>query len=185
MSKITLIETLSLFDPKNDSPKILPQDAGYYIICFKKNSTIPSKLKNAIFTQCRNLRVLYVGITNAKKGIKGRDYRKHFNGNAGGSTLRKSIGVLFEYKLIARDKNTSNNKKKFSKDDELELSDWMKNNLCFFYRVLQSPDIIEQKLINLFNPPLNLNKTKHIIENKEIRQRISFLRRKDSPLISK
>ena len=186
MSKITtLIENLSLFDPEINSQKILPQKAGFYIICFKKDSTTPSELKNATFEIYQNLKVLYVGITNAKRGIRRRNYKNHFNGNAGGSTLRKSLGVLFEYKLIARDKHVSNNKKKFSKEDEFELSNWMKKNLCFFYKVLQYPDSIEQDLINLLKPPLNLDKTKQIIENQEIRQKIRFLRNKNSHLIAK
>lgn len=186
MSKITtLIENLSLFDPEIDSQKILPKETGIYIICFKKNSIVPSELKNVIFELCQNLRVLYVGITNAKEGIRGRIKGNHFKENAGGSTLRKSLGVFFKYKLIAKDKNASNNKKKFSKDNELELSNWMKKNLYFFYKVLQYPNNIEQELINLFKPPLNLDKSNHIIENQEIRKRISFLRGKNSPLITK
>jgi hypothetical protein len=182
---IKMIEDLDYFNPLRDNPKILPETSGFYIMCLNKGSILPSILKDAHFSIYKNLRVLYVGITTAKKGIRGRDYRNHFNGNAGGSTLRKSLGVLFNYKLIPRDKEVTNNKKKFSKEDESKLSIWMKNNLTFFYKIFEDPDSIEQELIDLFNPPINLGKTKHILVNQEIRREISFLRSKDSPLIIK
>ena len=180
---IKLLEDLDYFNPLKDNPKLLPTTSGFYIICLNEDSALPNTLAKANFSVYKNLRVLYVGITNAEKGIRGRDYKNHFNGNAGGSTLRKSLGVLFNYKLIPRDKDITNNKKKFSKEDELKLSVWMKNNLTFFYKIFENPGRIEQDLIDLFNPPINLDKTKHLMINKEIRNKISFLRSKDSPLI--
>jgi hypothetical protein len=181
----SFIEDMKYFDPLTDNPISLPSKSGFYIMCLKENVNLPSPLKEAHFSKYKGLKVLYVGITTAVKGIKGRDYRNHFNGNAGGSTLRKSLGVLFNYKLIPRDKNLNTNKKKFSKEDENILSEWMKNNIIFYYKVFNDPKSIEQELINLFNPPINLDKTKHLFINKDIRDKISFLRSRNSPLIVK
>ena len=41
--------------------------------------------------------MLYVGLSGGR-GLRKRDYRNHFKGTARNSTLRKSLGALFDTK---------------------------------------------------------------------------------------
>mgnify|MGYP003885950985 CR=1 FL=1 len=117
--------------------------------------------------------MIYTGI--AGKSLRKRDYKQHFKGNAGGSTLRKSLGVLFGYKQIPRDKAPYSRKTKFGNTNEQELSDWMCDNLIMFFLPTSSFSSIEIKLINHFNPPLNLKGNDNSI-NSDFRQLLSRLR---------
>ena len=87
--------------------------------------------------------VIYVGISS--KSLRNRDFRQHFNGNAGSSTLRKSIGSLFGFKKIPRSQNQDDGKTKFNERDESFISDWMRRNLEFYYLavLLLNCDIIQ------------------------------------------
>lgn len=172
-----------IFDPLQDDASQIPDEAGNYIICLKDNAKLP-KTDSSFETQMFHRKeVIYVGI--AGKSLRKRDYRQHFNGNAGSSTLRKSIGSLFGYKKISRSKHKDDGKTKFSKTDELKLSDWMKNNLLLFYFANPSPDDLEDLLIRKFNPPLNLSKNKNQV-NIEFRRHLSRLRnaKQEKPLTS-
>src|SRR5690606_8245013 len=126
------------------------------------------------FKKFGDLDVLYTGIAN--KSLRKRDYRQHFTGdNAGRSTLRKSLGVLLGYKLIPRDRDPLTGKTKFNKEDEEELSRWMKKNLLMFFYSTANYNTLESKLIQHFNPSLNLSLNKSDI-NKEFRKHLSTLR---------
>ncbi len=118
--------------------------------------------------------MIYTGI--ASGSLRTRDYREHFKGNnAGRSTLRKSLGVLFGYKQIPRDKEPNTGKTKFGNLDEQKLSEWMCANLVMFFFTTLNFNTIEIKLINHFNPPLNLKDNNNII-NSDFRQLLSSLR---------
>ena len=106
------------------------------------------------------------------------DYKQHFTGNnAGSSRLRKSLGSLFEYPKIARDKDPNTGNTKFNEIDEKQLSEWMKSNLVLFFLSNMNPYKLEDELIKKFNPPLNLSKNKNTV-NLEFRKKLSELRRK-------
>jgi hypothetical protein len=90
--------------------------------------------------------------------------------------LRKSLGSLFGYKKIPRDRDPSNGKTKFQLNDELKLSNWMRSNLILYYAVSSNPDKHELDLINKYNPPLNLSKNHNEI-NRGYRYNLSILRR--------
>ena len=104
------------FDPQTQLSSILPDSPGNYIVCLRKGSDLPEIGIEYEVKSFQGLRVIYTGI--AGKSLRKRDYRQHFNGNAGGSTLRKSIGSLFGYKKIPRDKDPNSGKTKFSGQDE-------------------------------------------------------------------
>lgn len=73
--------------------------------------------------------------------------------------MRKSLGRLFGYELIPRDRNFDKNKKtKFNQEDENQLTIWMKHNLLVFYYPNENYKSLEEKLIQKYNPPLNLDK---------------------------
>ncbi len=175
-SSIKSSKEFVLFDPeKNDSDHI-PDNPGNYIVCLKKGSTLPNIGESCTMKTYNKLNVIYTGI--AGKSLRKRDYRQHFTGNnAGSSTLRKSLGSMFGYAKIARDKDPSNGKTKFKETDEIKLSEWMQSNLVLYYKSNFLPDELEIELISELNPPVNLSKNSNII-NLKFRERLSELRSK-------
>jgi len=167
---------INRFDPKIDIETTIANCSGNYILCLKKNSKLPTVSIKPIYTNFEGLQVIYTGIAGGS--LRTRDFRQHFKGNnAGRSTLRKSLGVLFGYKQIPRDSDPSTGKTKFDNADELILSEWMCNNLIMFFLPTSDYDNIEIELINHFNPPLNLKDNSNII-NADFRRLLSSLRSK-------
>ena len=161
------------FDPNKDLENVIPDICGNYIICLKKQSKLPKSEHKVDLQKFDGLNVIYTGI--AGSSLKKRDYRQHFKGNSGSSTLRKSLGVLFGYKLIPRDKSPESRKTKFDLKDESKLSEWMNMNLVMYYLPNSDFDDLENKLIDKLNPPLNLSKNKNLI-NESFRKNLSILR---------
>ena len=167
--------TFQLFDPTKNSAEQIPDNPGNYIVCLRKGSNLPHVGIEFETKPYQGLQVIYTGI--AGKSLRKRDYRQHFTGNnAGSSTLRKSIGSLFGYSKIARDKNADNGKTKFNLSDEIKLSDWMMKNLILYFKTNSDPDGLENELISSLNPPLNLSKNKNFI-NLEFRKNLFELRK--------
>lgn len=163
-----------LFDPLKDDANIVPDFSGNYIFALRKDSKLPDSGIPVTYTKFRDYDVIYVGLAN--NSLKDRDVKKHFNGNAGESTLRKSLGCLFGYNLIPRDSHyNSNGKTKFSVTDENKLSNWIKTNLLLFYYPNKEFENIESLLIQTLNPPLNLDKNHNSI-NSEFRKYLTKLR---------
>jgi hypothetical protein len=174
LNSIFTIFKKNRFDPTNCSQKDIPNYAGNYLICIKKGSCLPTKSFNPFIKEFDGLPIIYTGI--ASKSMRERDFRQHFTGNnAGRSTLRKSIGVLFGYKQVPRDKNPLSKKTKFTISDELELSQWMRNNLVMYCFPSLDYNNYEKLLIQHFNPPLNL-KDNHNSINLDFRQNLKRLR---------
>ena len=173
---LSIKNDFKLFDPEKHSSNHIPDKPGNYIICLKKNSHLPNIVVDYEMKLYQDLRVIYTGI--AGTSLRKRDYKQHFTGNnAGGSTLRKSIGSMFGYAKIARDIDPSNGKTKFNEIDEIKLSKWMKSNLILFFKPNLELNEIECQFIDEFNPPLNLAKNSNSI-NKEFRKRLSEIRTK-------
>jgi len=165
-----------LFDPIKNTSEQIPDNPGNYIVCLRKGSKLPDVGIEFETKPYQGFKVIYTGI--AGTSLRKRDYRQHFTGNnAGSSTLRKSLGSLFGYPKIARDKNASNGKTKFNISDEIKLSEWMMKNLFLYFKTNSNPDELENELISTLNPPLNLSKNKNF-KNKEFRNRLSELRKK-------
>ncbi len=164
------------FDPKNETE--IPTSSGNYILCLRTQCNLPSRRILPTFKLLDDHRVIYTGV--ASGSLHDRDYKQHFTGNnAGRSTLRKSLGVLFGYKQIARDRDPNSRKTKFSATDERKLSEWMKENLILYFLPTTNYEKLEPILIDHFNPPLNL-KGNHNRINQEFRRRLSDLRGKKS-----
>lgn len=164
------------FDPKFDEEAKIDDSSGNYILCLRKNSKLPTVSISPTLTKFEGLNVVYTGIAGGS--LRTRDFRQHFKGNnAGRSTLRKSLGVLFGYKLIPRDKDPNTGKTKFNPKDEQELTEWMLANLIMFFLPTADFNSIEIKLINQFNPPLNI-KDNHNNINADFRRLLSSLRAK-------
>jgi hypothetical protein len=164
----------NLFNPQYDSYLALRDKGGVYILCLKENCTLPECYSIPIYKCFEGRNVLYIGI--ASISLRTRDYKQHFMGNnAGRSTLRKSLGVMFGFKKIPRDKDPNSIKTKFNDEDERQLSAWMKANLVMYTLPTPHYEKIEMLLINHFNPPLNLKSNNNSI-NKDFRKFLSALR---------
>jgi hypothetical protein len=153
---VNLLKEFQKYDPA-----VVPSCAGNYIVCLKENAELPDIGITAYTSLFDNLEVVYIGISS---NLKDRIYKRHFNGNAGQSTLRKSIGSLFGYAKIPRDK-IENGYTKFNDSDETKLSEWMKNNMVFYYFANDNSSNNENGLIKYFDPPLNIEKTKELLPN--------------------
>ena len=169
----------SKYDPSRDNPDQIPDERGVYIICTKCIGKLPTQMTELKYSFLEGFPVIYVGISGRKTsktfGLRTRDYHIHFNGTARKSTLRKSLGVLFNYKKIQYINEVNTTKYRFIEEDETELTSWMKNNLLLFYFSAINPEALELELINYFAPPLNLKDNKRD-ENSEFRKKLSQLR---------
>lgn len=163
------------FEPLKMDKDLIPDEAGVYIIVLRKKSELPKIELDCIYTNFFDKDVIYVGISS--KSLRKRDYRQHFNGNAGSSTLRKSLGSLFGHSKIPRSPSRNDGKTKFKQNDEDSISIWMKNNLEFYHLAHPNYKSIETLFIDKLNPPLNLSKNYNNI-NLEYRRLLSKLRSK-------
>ncbi|WP_336775701.1 GIY-YIG nuclease family protein [Paenibacillus sp. MMO-58] len=162
----------NIFDPRNDDPKQLPNVKGLYMITAGSEDHLPECMRGLKYSRLLDRLIIYIGISN--KSLRARDYRQHFNGNARGSTLRKSLGSLMQLTKLRADQFPS--KYKFEKEDEAKLSRWMRDNLFLHYCASESPDDIEKVLIRDFNPPLNL-KDNNSEANLDFRRLLKELRK--------
>lgn len=173
------IEKYQIFDPAKGNVEI-PDVSGNYVVCLKPDCLLPGNdvpVYKTISIFGLTAKVIYTGIS--KDSLYKRIYKVHLTGNnAGKSTLRKSLGSLMNLPFIARDKNPNPNrslKTKFKDGDEIMLTQWMKRNLFFLYVPNTNFENEESELITIFNPPLNLEKNKNVV-NSEYRARLSALR---------
>ncbi|MFC1944962.1 GIY-YIG nuclease family protein [Chloroflexota bacterium] len=151
----------------------LPDAPGIYVLLLRDGIDLPQRCGVPIYTRFNGGRVLYVGI--AQKSLQERDFKQHFEGTAGQSTLRKSIGVLFGYQLIPRDHTPGSRKTKFRKDIEGQLSQWMRQSLNLFFAQNCTLKAFEDAFSAKFNPPLNLARNTNPV-NQEFRYCVRRLR---------
>ena len=166
------------FDPKTDSPMKLPDTPGAYLVSAKGIDILPTVMKELNFKTVNGLPVIYVGIagrpTSKVKSLRKRDYKTHFEGTARRSTLRKSLGVLFNFQKEFENQE-SNSKYKFIRQQEEQLTEWMKENLVMNFVTIGNPMEFEKFMIKTYEPPLNL-KDNYSETNREFRQELKKLR---------
>ncbi len=177
------IESYKMFDPTRLDKSLPPMQQGNYIFLLRPGVKLPEDVikSQPEFTTLNfegiNYEVLYTGVTS--KPLYERVFKTHlFGNNAGKSTLRKSLGCLWGYSFIYRDKNPNPNKKpktKFRDEDERAITLWMKKNLLVLVVPNTNFDDDETELIEIFNPPLNLKKN-HSVINRSYRKQIEILR---------
>lgn len=178
LSEILKKLSINTFDPSVDDKSVLPDSAGISLICIKNKVELPKIFDEVTFKEFEGYRVLYTGIAGRentqRNSLRKRCYRDHFASNdSSGSTLRTSLGVLLGFKLISRKSDTR--KIKFSEIDEKELTNWMKQSLIIYFAEVENPWVYYEKLIDMFNPPLNINKNNNPI-NIEFREKLKRLR---------
>lgn len=165
----------NVFYPLKDKPDILSSKKGLYLICIKNLDELPKTMRNLTIQLFEGNFVIYLGIAG-NRGLRKRDYKNHFHGTARNSTLRKSLGVLFEYEKLQKENEKGSNKYRFIPAHEQQLTEWMVNNLFMYYCVTdEDVEGIETELIKYFNPPLNLSKNRNE-GNQDFRKHLTKLR---------
>lgn len=170
-------ENYKRFDILNDSYSSIEPKGGNYIVALREGSELPGELKPehlpTITFDGKEYRVVYTGVG---QNIHDRIKKCHYEGTAGTSTFRKSLGALMGFQPVPRDSKYEENKKtKFGDDAENKVTDWMINNLIFFHHTDVNYKEIEKVLIFVLNPPLNLE-SNHNTVNQAFRKELSDLR---------
>lgn len=170
------LEDFILFNPQADKGSTIPKLPGNYIVTIRDIKALPTLGHKIVTLKFRGQEIIYTGIS--KTSLYNRVWQSHISGQAGRSTLRRTLGYLLGYTPIPRDKNNPNNGKiRFNANDEKALKKWIKENLVFHYLPNDTPGILEAELIRTLNPPLNLDENHNPI-NQEFRVELSILRNK-------
>ena len=134
-------------------PSSVPPEAGVYAWYFR----IPPGGAPVDHVH-HGLALLYVGISPANRPASRQHLRSriryHYRGNASGSTLRLSIGVLLGIPLR---RVGSGLRMTFTPTGEGELSTWMATNALVCWHAIERPWEAEERLISQLNLPLNLD----------------------------
>ena len=149
-------------------PTPVPAVKGIYFWWFKE---IPPGVPiEGCITQ-EGYTLLYVGISpdkkskpNSRANLRQR-IKTHYNGNAEGSTLRRTLGVLlatksnFPLRRVGSGKRTT-----FTHPGEQWLDQWMEKNAKVSWVADEEPWVLEETLITSTSLPLNLQGNKVLEE---------------------
>lgn len=145
-------------DPKQNNANNIPDQSGICLICLREQAQLPDIGKEVKMEESDGLRVIYIGISSRLK----KRYKDHFkSNNLNKSTLRKSLMAILPNEKIK---------------DEIALSQWMKDNLLFFYNLKEDPEEDKRDLIKNYNPPLNLDDNDNPCD-KDFRKEVSRRRK--------
>jgi len=146
------------------TPSPTPREPGVYGWYFK---SIPPGVPTDGCIRRDGLTLLYAGISPkappkngrppSKQRLHGR-IRYHYRGNAEGSTLRLTLGVLLSNQLgIALRRVGSGKRMTFLHEGEKRLSQWMGDNARVTWVIHPEPWVLEAKTIRNLSLPLNLD----------------------------
>lgn len=176
------LESFTLFDPQKDNASKIVDAPGNYALLLRPESKLPDSVikightPSIVTYEGKEYELIYVGIST--KSLYKRDYSKHFNGHAGQSTLRKSLGSLMGMKKTYRsegEKVEKDPKTKFIDSDEEKLSEWMNEHLLLLFKVNPNFKKMEDEMIAVLNPLLNIKQNPNRV-NEEYRKVLSKLR---------
>ena len=163
------------FVPNEERPGSISRKPGVYIVLIRDLTSFPNCGYDISCKKFKGLNVVYVGMS--KSNLYKRIWNRHLGKVSGNSTLRQSLGALFGFKQFPRDKdNLENDFIRYSEENEAWLTDWMKDNLIFYYYPCDDCDLVESALIKLFNPLLCLDGDL-AVENAQLRAFIQVSRR--------
>ncbi|WP_337110479.1 GIY-YIG nuclease family protein [Prescottella equi] len=148
-------------------PCPVPAAPGVYGWWFRE---LPNTLDTARCAKKDGLTLLYTGISPKKPpaggGAPSRQtlrtrIKTHYTGNAAGSTLRLTLGILLADELgIALRRVGSGNRLTFH-TGEKQLSEWMHANALVSWVESVEPWEVEHRLITSLDVPLNLDSNGH------------------------
>jgi len=146
-------------------PCPVPTENGVYAWFFK---TTPHTVPTDGCIVHEGMSLLYVGISPDKAGkpdstqtLKHR-VRYHYSGNAEGSTLRRSLGILltqesgFPLRCVGSGKRMT-----FTHPGEAWLNEWLEQNAFVAWLEHPEPWIFEDELLNTLSLPLNIKGNRH------------------------
>ncbi|NHQ59945.1 hypothetical protein G9409_04975 [Chlorobium sp. BLA1] len=147
------------------NPSPVAKTHGVYALFFKE---IPPGVPVDGCLTHEGLTLLYIGSSPDKKGEKyatqtiQQRVRYHFNGNADGSTLRRSLGILLAKKSGFPLRMVGNGKKMtLTKKGEEWLDRWMEENTFAAWVENDKPWDLEHQLFHAIPLPLNIQGNKH------------------------
>jgi hypothetical protein len=172
---VTVAEPESLFSARYYSrgevlrrPCPVPKSPGVYGWWFRRT---PGAVDTAQCKKRDDLTLLYTGISPSRPPTNGKPpssqslfhrIRYHYTGNAEGSTLRKTLGVLLAEELgIQLRRVGSGTRRTFGPAGEATLSQWMSENALVSWIVDDEPWVLEENLIAILDVPLNLQGNSH------------------------
>jgi hypothetical protein len=141
----------------------VPQVSGAYGWFFQET---PPGVPTETCTQFEGLWLLYVGISPKPPPRNGgrpssqnlrRRIRSHFHGNASGSTLRLTLGVLLSERLgVELRRMGSGSRMTFQSEGEARLSEWLDRNAFVAWAEHPEPWVIEDLAMHSLSLPLNI-----------------------------
>lgn len=146
-------------------PSPVPPVNGIYFWWFKE---IPPGVPTEGCVTSDGYTLLYVGISpdqrgkpNSRSNLRKR-IKTHYSGNAAGSTLRRTLGVLlssssgFPLRRVG-----SGSRMTFTHPGEQWLDVWMEKNARVHWIPVEAPWELEDKLIASIPLPLNIQRNAH------------------------
>lgn len=144
------------------NPHLIPDAAGIYAWYFK---AIPGVTPTDGCLKKDDLTLLYIGISPKNERSR-ENLRKrisyHYRGNAEGSTLRLTLGVLladesgFPLRRVGSGKRMT-----FTHLGEQWLDDWMEENAFVCWLEHSSPWEVENEILSYVSAPLNIQDNAH------------------------
>ena len=143
----------------------VPKVPGVYIWYFR---SVPPMVPIADCVERYGGHLLYVGISPAtnrnpqsRQTLRSR-IRYHFRGNAAGSTLRRTLGVLLESTSGHALRRVGSGKRyTLTKAGEAWLSDWLAAHALVCWREHPAPWELEAELMRTQSLPLNIQGNDH------------------------
>lgn len=149
------------------SPCPVPSEPGVYGWWFRQ---LPGGVSGEGCLTRDGCTLLYTGISPKRPPTNGRPpssqtlrdrIKYHYTGNAAGSTLRKTLGVLLSEGLGIELRRVGSGKRITFGQGEQALSQWMAECALVAWLPDPAPWILEEHLIAELNVPLNLDGNKH------------------------
>jgi hypothetical protein len=149
------------------SPCPVPQSPGVYGWWFR---TLPTELDVSRCLVRDGMPLLYTGISPKRPPTNGRPpssqtlqdrIKYHYSGNAEGSTLRKTLGILLSNQIGLELRRVGSGKRMTFGKGEQALSMWMAENAFVSWIVHPQPWLVEATLIAQLDVPLNLDGNTH------------------------
>jgi hypothetical protein len=143
----------------------VPSTDGLYAWYF---SDVPKVVSTDGCLTVNGKTLLYIGIApdkatkpNSRQSLM-RRVRCHYRGNAEGSTLRRTLGVLLEQKSgFPLPRVGSGNRITLTHAGERYLDDWMGQNAFVAWVACSEPWVLERVLLREVSCPLNLKDNDH------------------------
>jgi hypothetical protein len=146
-------------------PSPVPVSNGLYAWYF---ADVPKVVPADSCLRVRGRTLLYIGIApdkagkpNSRQSLRSR-IQYHYRGNAEGSTLRRTLGVLLEGESGYQLRRVGSGKRiTLTHAGEQYLDEWMARNAFVAWLVCAEPWLLERALLKEISCPLNIADNGH------------------------